>query len=151
VERQQINTLAELTAFARKFLTDYPAGGVFGLRGDLGVGKTTFVREVIQLICTANSQTMPRVISPTYVLHQLYSLPTTVDHFDLYRLETVTNEGLLEIGYFEALDRADQGGYVFVEWPERVAGATGPTTLLSFGFTPSGREVSVQNTPRQFA
>ena len=45
----------------------------------------------------------------------------TFDHFDLYRLEAATIPTLLELGFFEAWERSQDGGYLFVEWPERLA------------------------------
>jgi tRNA threonylcarbamoyladenosine biosynthesis protein TsaE len=142
VESIEINSVQALAEFTRTFLRQNPQGGVFGLQGDLGVGKTTFVREVVHALCQTHQQAIPRVISPTYVLHQQYETQPGVDHFDLYRLESLTAEGLMEIGYYEALDRADLGGYLFVEWPERLPTKNQPSKILHFAFTPGGRSIS---------
>ena len=139
-----IDTLEELTLQARLFVQAHPRGGAFGLRGDLGVGKTSFVREVIRSICESSQQKFPRVVSPSYVLHQLYETTPPVDHFDLYRMEKLTTEGLLDLGYFEAAQRAQQGGFLFVEWPERLPASEKLTAVLDFRFTPQGREFSLR-------
>ena len=116
-----ITTLEELDRFAEAFLKKHRDGGVFGLSGDLGAGKTTFVRALISSISKANGKEVPRVTSPSYVLHQSYSLSPSVDHFDLYRLEAISEETLWEMGYFDALDKSKASkGFVFVEWPEKV-------------------------------
>src|SRR5690606_8700546 len=78
-----IKNLEELEDWVPRFLGINTGGGVFGLQGDLGVGKTTFVRSVVGHLAALNAVPVPRVISPTYVLHQLYEIgPATVDHFD---------------------------------------------------------------------
>ncbi len=120
--KRDTTQLSDLKAFAEAFLIQYPQGGVFGLKGDLGVGKTTFVRYVLGLIRERQGQPEMPVKSPSYVLHQSYGTKPSVDHFDFYRLEEGLNEAsLLEIGFWEAEQRAQTGGYVFVEWPERAA------------------------------
>lgn len=116
-----IHSIEQIVPVASAFLKNFPGGGVFGLHGDLGVGKTAFVREVIGQLYERAGQRAPRVASPSYVLHQLYEVSPPVDHFDLYRLAQTDDAALLEIGFFEALDRAEKArGYVFVEWPERL-------------------------------
>lgn len=125
----RIDSLAELQAFAGIFLKTHSHGGVFGLWGDLGSGKTTFVRECVGIICQSMKQAAPRVISPSFVIHQSYrQISPTVDHFDLYRMDVADELGLLDLDYFSVVERAKaQNGFVFVEWPER----SRPIDLLS--------------------
>lgn len=108
---------AEIGHFVDNLLRDIPGYAVVGLQGDLGAGKTTLVRSVI-----AKLGGTERVISPTFVFHQNYpNLKRPIEHFDLYRLESADEKTLIEIGYFEALERAEKSkGIVFVEWPEKV-------------------------------
>ena len=82
-----------------------------GLRGELGAGKTTFVRAMLRGLGYAG-----RVPSPTYTLLEEYSLGgLRFVHLDLYRLG---DEAELEaLGVRDWLGRA--GGWTFVEWPER--------------------------------
>jgi tRNA threonylcarbamoyladenosine biosynthesis protein TsaE len=83
--------------------------------GELGAGKTTFVRGA----CRALGVTGP-VTSPTFTIGHRYHGRVDVSHLDLYRFDGVSPEewGDLE-PYFE-------GAVVFVEWPERAAGALPP-------------------------
>ena len=83
-------------------------GLVVGLRGDLGAGKTTFVRY---LIAAAGGDTRA-VSSPTYTLQHEYPLPNglTVEHWDLYRLTVLPME--LEESPSRTTVR-------LIEWPER--------------------------------
>jgi len=114
-----LHSLEDLADFAKEFLKAYPKGAVVGLSGELGAGKTTFVRAVVRELCAARVVAEPRVTSPTFVIHQCYDA-IAVDHFDLYRLEKATEQSLIEIGYPEVLERCRSGGgYLFVEWPER--------------------------------
>jgi len=121
--QKRIIDVTELASVVDAFLADYPAGAVVGLSGDLGAGKTTFVRRCILSIAERQGVTIPRVLSPSFVLHQSYSfLVPQVEHFDLYRLENVSEQSLLEMGYYEAMENClERQGYLFVEWPEHVA------------------------------
>jgi tRNA threonylcarbamoyladenosine biosynthesis protein TsaE len=82
-------------------------GDVVTVSGDLGAGKTTFVRGA----CRALGVTDP-VTSPTYTIGHRYAGRVPVSHLDLYRFTAVSSAewGDLE-PYFD-------GAIVFVEWPE---------------------------------
>lgn len=115
-----IRDIQELPASASWFLKLYPMGGVFGLRGPLGVGKTTWVKSVVAELIKQKKGKMPRVISPSFVVHQSYGTNPPVEHFDFYRLDLKTPESLVEIGFWDAFEKAHhENGYVFVEWPEK--------------------------------
>lgn len=141
-----LTSLSDLENFAMKFIETFPKGGVFGLYGSLGVGKTTFVKAVVADLCRRSGSSMPRVVSPSFVVHQHYELKPEVDHFDFYRLELTTAESLVEIGYWEAFERAkNHNAYVFVEWPEKAARQNLYLTAeLQFQFCPEGREVEIK-------
>lgn len=114
------DTLEAMQVFAKGFIQTHGDGAVIGLSGDLGAGKTSFVRACIETVAINAQKPVPRVVSPSFVLHQQYSLGREIDHFDLYRLESIDEAELIEIGYPEALERAESGGLLFVEWPEKV-------------------------------
>ncbi len=86
---------------------------IVGLSGDLGVGKTTFVRAMLAALGHTG-----RVPSPTYTLLEHYAFgDLSVIHLDLYRLR---DAGELEyLGVRDWLARAKV--WVLVEWPERSA------------------------------
>lgn len=84
-----------------------------GLSGDLGAGKTCFVRGLVGGLDRAAAA---EVSSPTYAICNLYPSDPPVAHFDLYRLEDA--EELEGVGFREA----DEGWRV-VEWIERIAEA----------------------------
>lgn len=80
------------------------------LYGDLGAGKSTLARGLIQALAGAEID----VPSPTFTLVQFYETPPAVAHFDLYRLDDPHEAQ--EVGLDEALD----AGAVLIEWPERL-------------------------------
>lgn len=120
-----ITRLDTLRAFAARLVQEHPNGVRVGLCGELGAGKTTLVRDCISVVADKCGAKQPRVISPSFVIHQMYEdLRPSVEHFDFYRLQDPRTRELSEIGYFDALERQQSmGGYLFVEWVER-AGVT---------------------------
>ena len=101
-------------------------GDVVYVSGELGAGKTIFVRGA----CRALGVTVP-VTSPTYTIGQRYD---GVSHVDLYRFERLTDAdwGALE-PYFE-------DAIVFVEWPERAGGRLPPPRVtVRLGHVDEGR------------
>lgn len=83
---------------------------VFGLCGDLGAGKTHFVKGVVEGLGSDDA-----VSSPTFSLVQEYTRGRIgVSHFDFYRIEDAGE--LLDLGWD---DYIDDGGVVVVEWADR--------------------------------
>lgn len=114
----------ELYFSVEKFINQVEPRSVIGLSGVLGSGKTTFVRTCIDWLARKKGLPSPIVKSPTFVLHQSY-LYLGVEHFDLYRLEKVSEQGLTEIGYYDSVNSVlKHKGYLFVEWPENVQDET---------------------------
>ena len=105
------------------------AGDVVALEGDLGAGKSTLARGLIQA-AMGNEIAVP---SPTFTLVQTYEPPAgpRIWHFDLYRL--TDPEELIELGWDEALS----DGIALIEWPER-AGDTLPAATLWLGLEELG-------------
>ena len=89
-----------------------PASFVIALNGELGSGKTTLVRSLCQgLGCSS----LEFVTSPTFVLMQEYQGRYTVNHLDVYRLESESQ--FLEFGGEELF----QGGnVVLIEWADKI-------------------------------
>ena len=101
-------------AFAKKLLADEALPRFVALQGDLGVGKTAFVRGFVSVFSPAST-----VRSPTFSLVNEYrSAPLPVFHFDLYRIED--EDDLASIGYDDYLARK---GVCLVEWSEKIPDA----------------------------
>jgi tRNA threonylcarbamoyl adenosine modification protein YjeE len=109
---ETIMTLADETATAAlgtRIARELEAGDAILLKGELGAGKTTLARAIIQ--ASGVEETVP---SPTFTLVQTYRTGRVpVSHFDLYRIESPRE--LVELGIDDALE----DGAVLVEWPER--------------------------------
>jgi tRNA threonylcarbamoyladenosine biosynthesis protein TsaE len=103
-----------------------PNGLTLHLIGELGVGKTTFVRYFLQSLGITG-----RIKSPTYGLAESYEFAPNLEawHFDFYRLEDPLEWS--ESGFIEVWSRAVLR---LVEWPQN-AGAELPEPDLSLGLT----------------
>lgn len=97
----------------RQWQSQLSGNEVLLLHGELGAGKTTFVRALVELRLGANVMTA----SPSFALHHRYDGRGQVfDHWDLYRIKSI--DELENVGFWEILE--DQTGLVAVEWPQLV-------------------------------
>ncbi len=133
---------AEQTALAEAFsqaLGNRPL--LVFLQGDLGAGKTTFVRGFIRAKGYAGA-----VRSPTYTLLEPYELPGgAIYHLDLYRL--CDPEELEFLGLREILDGHHQ---VFIEWPQQGAGwLPAADMVLDIRMHGDGRQVLMRGLSRE--
>jgi tRNA threonylcarbamoyladenosine biosynthesis protein TsaE len=97
----------ETEALAARLAERLSPGDVVTISGELGAGKTTFVRGAARALGVTGP-----VSSPTFTIGHRYDAPTPVAHLDLYRIAGLDPEewGDLE-PYFD-------GTVAFVEWPE---------------------------------
>ncbi len=93
-------------AFAARFARELKPGDVVAISGDLGAGKTTFVRAAVR---TRHGEDQTR--SPTFTCWQRYPGSPPIDHLDLFRIDDPLE--LDELGLEEAFDGTT---IVFVEW-----------------------------------
>lgn len=102
---------AETEALAARLASFLSSGDVVAVRGELGSGKTTFVRGACRALAVDD-----RVTSPTYTIGHRYRGVVDISHLDLYRFTGLSPAewGDLE-PYFD-------GAIAFVEWPEAGAG-----------------------------
>jgi len=116
----------ETIQVAKKFSKALKPGNVLLLKGNLGSGKTTFVKGIVEGLSGAKES---EVTSPTFVIMHHYKGKIPVYHFDLYRLET--QHELEAIGFDEFIN--DPAAISCIEWPEK-AGAMLPPDALTVNF-----------------
>jgi tRNA threonylcarbamoyladenosine biosynthesis protein TsaE len=115
------HSVTETENVAARLAPTLSPGSCIALHGNLGAGKTQFVRGLVKGLGGDGRA----VSSPTFVLLNVYPTPTlTVYHLDAYRVGGP--EDFEAIGFPELLE---QGGIVVVEWPERVEALIPPTAL----------------------
>ncbi|MCW2977919.1 MAG: hypothetical protein JWM06_3200 [Actinomycetia bacterium] len=116
---RQTTSPEETEALAAELAQRLVEGDLVTITGELGAGKTTFVRGACEALGVRE-----RVTSPTYTIgHRYHGAETEVSHLDLYRFQGVSAAewGDLE-PYFE-------GAIAFVEWPEAGDGVLPPATF----------------------
>lgn len=109
----------ETEALGERLAKCLPAGQVAALYGDLGAGKTAFVRGMARGL-----EIREPVSSPTFTVVNEYPGDVPLFHFDLYRLKNA--DELFEIGWEDYLSR---GGICVVEWSEIVEDAFYPDVI----------------------
>ena len=97
---------------AEELLLRCPEGTLVAMEGEMGVGKTAFVRGFASALGIKGTK------SPTYTVVNEYSGIKSVFHFDMYRIED--EEDLYAIGFEDYLAR---DGYLLLEWSENVKDA----------------------------
>ncbi|OGX11535.1 MAG: tRNA (adenosine(37)-N6)-threonylcarbamoyltransferase complex ATPase subunit type 1 TsaE [Omnitrophica bacterium RIFOXYB12_FULL_50_7] len=106
------NSAQETIEFAKIFAGDLKPGLVLCLEGQLGSGKTTFVKGLAEGLGLKHPE---QVKSPTFVLMHIYKAKTPLYHFDCYRLNS--REELENIGFQDFVN--DPHAISCVEWAEK--------------------------------
>jgi tRNA threonylcarbamoyladenosine biosynthesis protein TsaE len=106
-----IRNLESIDEAAKEFLPFLKHSRVVAFYGEMGAGKTTFIKA----LC-AELGVIDTVNSPTFAIINEYftSKKELIFHIDLYRLRNL--EELMDIGYEDYLQT---GNYLFIEWPEK--------------------------------
>ena len=107
-----INSIDKLPALAAKVIEEFPFR-VIAFHGDMGVGKTTFIKS----LCSHLGVDLAKVCSPTYSIVNEYETPTDIliYHFDFYRISH--EKEAFDMGYEEYFY---SNHYCFIEWPEKI-------------------------------
>ncbi len=108
---KNVQQIEDLPQIASELLQHFSQERVFAFYGDLGAGKTTFIKVVCEQLGVVEE-----VTSPTFsIINEYYAKNESVYHFDFYRIDTwldAVNIGAEEYFY--------SGRYCFIEWPERI-------------------------------
>jgi tRNA threonylcarbamoyladenosine biosynthesis protein TsaE len=105
--RHETETPEETEALGARLAARLEAGDVVLVEGELGAGKTTFVRGACRALGVAGA-----VTSPTFTIGNRYRGPVAVSHLDLFRIENLRDEDPDLLSDYLGPDRI-----AFVEWP----------------------------------
>lgn len=108
----KIKSLDGIADAARQFVDAMGENKVFAMFGPMGVGKTTFVKAVCEILGVEDT-----ITSPTFAIINEYRTNTgdQIFHFDFYRIRKV--EEVYDMGYE---DYVYSGAVCFLEWPELI-------------------------------
>jgi len=106
-----ISSLSDLSATAQALLNFAGSQRIFLFYGDMGAGKTTFIKALCAALGVVDD-----VTSPTFsIVNEYAGTGTKVYHFDFYRLKN--QEEALDMGYEEYFY---SNNYCLIEWPEKI-------------------------------
>ena len=131
------NSPAETEALGKELAKELKCGDFVAMFGDLGVGKTAFVRGAASVLCPD-----VRVQSPTYTIVNAYRGKIPLYHFDMYRIDS--EEALYSCGFFDYLD----SGICIAEWCENITdfipeGAR-RVTISKIADSPDSRRIEIE-------
>ena len=107
--------LSQIDTISKKILSNLSSTDCIFLFGELGSGKTTFARSLINELQKKNKVNKTEVLSPTFNLLYEYEIKSLkVMHYDLYRLKAIKEVD--QLGIFENSENA----LTIVEWPEKI-------------------------------
>ena len=129
------NNELETEQAGAQFAKELPGGTVVAFYGDLGAGKTAFVRGMAKGMGISS-----RVNSPTFTIVNEYIGERELYHFDMYRLGSA--DELFDIGWEDYLSR---GGVCAVEWSENVSDAFegNEISVVIEKISDTGRKISI--------
>lgn len=135
------NTVAETEAVGQALAKQLSAGDIVAMYGDLGAGKTAFVRGMARGLDSRDP-----VSSPTFTIVNEYSGRLRLYHFDAYRL--ASSDELYDIGWD---DYTGSGGVCVVEWSENISDIyDGTQTSVKIErISETGRKITIERAGEQ--
>lgn len=114
-EKIDISLEDKTSELAKSFSRTLQKGDVAYFHGEIGVGKTTFIRHLINNLQQLNKVNLTEVTSPTFNLVNEYDVGNfIIQHYDLYRLTDYSE--IKNIGLFENREEV----VTLIEWPEKI-------------------------------
>ena len=114
-EKIDISLEDKTSELAKKFSKTLNKGDVAYFHGEIGVGKTTFIRHIINNLQQLKKKDLTEVTSPTFNLVNEYDVGNfIIQHYDLYRLTDYSE--IKNIGLFENREEV----VTLIEWPEKI-------------------------------
>ena len=124
-----ISSEKKLEEFANNLSPRLKQGDIFFLYGEMGVGKTTFVKFLINNMQIRSKKKLTEITSPTFNIMNEYDINgLLVKHYDLYRLKSV--DELEDLNIFDENDKA----ILLIEWPQIIRKEPNLVTKLYFEY-----------------
>ena len=124
---------------ANKILKKLRVGDVVFLYGEIGVGKTTFIKYLINGFQKENKLKLTEVTSPTFNLLNEYQInQIKINHYDLFRLKSV--EEIKNLGLFED----NRNLITLIEWPQIIKKKPKNLIELNFKYEDDHKKRSIQ-------
>jgi len=124
-----ISSEKKLEEFANNLSPRLKQGDIFFLYGEMGVGKTTFVKFLINNMQIRSKKKLTEITSPTFNIMNEYDINgLLVKHYDLYRLKSV--DELEDLNIFDENDKA----ILLIEWPQIIKKEPNLVTRLYFEY-----------------
>ena len=125
--------------FALRFLKKIKPQDIIFLYGEIGVGKTTFVRYLINGLQKKNNEITTEVTSPTFnILNEYQIKKIKINHYDFYRLKSV--EEIKDFNLFED----NSNSITLIEWPQIITEKPKKLIELNFEYAKDFQERLVQ-------
>jgi len=121
----KIESLSDINRVARQFLEKYGDRHVVAMYGNMGVGKTTFVKAVCEVLGMHDEANSPSFA----IVNEYKGSDRRIYHFDFYRINDP--EEAYDFGYEEYFFSGDM---CFIEWPEKIDRLI-PDDALALRFT----------------
>ena len=141
ISSDKINLSSEKNTeeLASKFLKELKPGTIVFLYGEMGVGKTTFVRYLINKLQINDKLKVTEVTSPTFNLLNEYQLNDfKINHYDLFRINST--EEIKNLDLFEDINNS----ITLIEWPEIIEKKPKNLIELNFEYEKDHQTRSVQ-------
>ena len=124
-----ISSEKKLGEFAKNLSSKLKQGDILFLFGEMGVGKTTFVKFLINNMQLRSKKKLTEVTSPTFNIMNEYDINgLLIKHYDLYRLKSV--DELEDLNIFDENDKA----ILLIEWPQIIKKEPNLVTRLYFEY-----------------
>ena len=111
----ELRSIQDTKKFSEKISKILKAGDTIFLYGEIGAGKTTFTRFLINHLEVASRIKKSDILSPTFNIVYDYNIgKKKIHHYDLYRLKN--NKDILQLGMFDEMEDSIK----IIEWPELI-------------------------------
>ena len=125
----KLNSIEDTFDLSKKIGKLLSNGDVIFLYGEIGVGKTTFVRGLINNLEVEKGMVESQILSPTFNIVFDYEIKKLkIMHYDLYRLKNST--GINELGIFAEIE----DHIILIEWPELIEKKPKNRIEMFFGY-----------------